>query len=624
MTTPIKNLTHTPSQSVVNVFASEAQAVQEAILSTLHDGRHFKVEAGAGAGKTSSLIEAVQGIIAHRHRYLPRRDQRVACITYTNVARDEIISRTDSSPYVYADTIHGFLWRLLSPFPRHLLRHLVELDAVKPKLEGRTSLDGYTVGYTTGFAKIDHETLHVQLAHNDLPALACKLFTLPKFRAIVADQFPVVFVDEYQDTPAGLAEALLGTPDEETRFRGPLCGFFGDHWQQIYDNVCGTITDPRLKPIIRRRNRRSERAVVDFLNSMRPELKQTANPRADQGSVTIYHTNDWAGTRLTHHQKGQIGWDAAHAARSWVLQDARTHHWRAEESVGIAAAQTVAPNTKILMLTHETIAGELGYQRLHKAFRRNESYVKKEDHIMAFFLDVLEPALLHHRNKRYGAMFDILGHRSLLTSPADKRTWAAVLHEIDETRETGTVGDVLDLCLKQRLFDGLSKIRERQQKSETPTDDGAQAAGDDKAKARAKEYQALRAVPYAQLLALHDHLGGGTPFATQHGVKGQEFDRVLTVISKGHTRFQIPEMLASYSRRHELTGKDQEAFVRARNLFYVACSRAKQHLALLFTARLDPAALDTLCAWVGSSRIHSLQFDGDSVMGGAPEASSAV
>lgn len=104
----------------------------------------------------------------------------------------------------------------------------------------------------------------------------------------------------------------------------------------------------------------------------------------------------------------------------------------------------------------------------------------------------------------------------------------------------------------------------------------------------------------------------------------QEFDRVLTVISKGRTRFQIPEMLANYSRRREPTGKDQEAFIRARNLFYVACSRAKQHLALLFTARLDPAALDTLRAWVGSSRIHSLQFDGDRVMGSAPEASSAV
>lgn len=132
------------------------------------------------------------------------------------MARDEIISRTDGSPSVFADTIHGFLWQLLSPFPKYLLRYVVELDAMQSRLEGRTSLDGYTVDYSIGYRKVDHDTHHVQLAHDDLPALACKFFTLPKFRALAADQFPIVFVDEYQDTPAGLVEAMLGTPSEET------------------------------------------------------------------------------------------------------------------------------------------------------------------------------------------------------------------------------------------------------------------------------------------------------------------------------------------------------------------------------------------------------------------------
>ncbi|MGW0868941.1 UvrD-helicase domain-containing protein [Streptomyces sp. NPDC002740] len=603
---------------------TEAQTVRETILAALREGSHFKLEAGAGAGKTSSLIEALQSILADRDRYLPRRDQRIACVTYTNVARDEIISRTDSSPFVFADTIHGFVWQLLSPFPKYLLRYVVELDSMQPRLEGRTSLDGYTVDYSTGFRKVDHDTRHVQLGHDDLPALACKFFALPKFRALAADQFPIVFVDEYQDTPAGLVEAMLGAPEEKTTVHGPLCGFFGDHWQQIYDKVCGTIDDPRVKPIVRRRNRRSQRAVVDLLNAMRPELEQTTNPAACEGTVAIYHTNNWSGKRLTHHRKGQIGWDAAHAARNWAMEDARQRLWNPGAFDGSNTGQAAPPTTKILMLTHETIAGELGYQRLHQAFRRNESYVKKEDHVMAFFLDVLEPALLHHRNKRYGAMFDALGHRSLLTSPADKHSWAALLEGLEKTREAGTVGDVLDLCLNQRLFDGLGKVRERHRKSVTHADNDSQDRNDDKATARAEEYEALRAVPYAQLLALHDHLGGGTPFATQHGVKGQEFDRVLAVVSKGHTRFQIPEMLAKFSRRHELEERDWEAFVRARNLFYVACSRAREHLALLFTTQLSPDALDTLREWVGDSQITSLQFESDVVVAGVREANNAT
>ncbi|WP_329531842.1 hypothetical protein OG568_14510 [Streptomyces sp. NBC_01450] len=54
--------------------------------------------------------------------------------------------------------------------------------------------------------------------------------------------------------------------------RGPLCGFFGDHWQQVYEKACGALEDARLTPVVRRRDRRSQRAVVNLLNAMRPEL----------------------------------------------------------------------------------------------------------------------------------------------------------------------------------------------------------------------------------------------------------------------------------------------------------------------------------------------------------------
>lgn len=603
-------------------MTTEAEDVTRTILTALREGRHFKVEAGAGAGKTSSLIEALRSILADRARYLPRPHQRVACVTYTNVARDEIINRTDRSPYVFAETIHGFLWQLLSPFRKHLLRHIVELDLMPSKTEGRTSLDGYTVEYSTGFQKVDHDTRQVRLGHNDLPVLARAFFALPKFRALAADRFPIVFVDEYQDTPAGLAEAILGAPDDEATSHGPLCGFFGDHWQQIYENACGALEDARPVPVFRRRNRRSQRAVVNLLNTMRPELTQTTASEAGEGTVAIYHTNEWAGTRLTHHRKGQLGWNAAHAARRWVLDDVRDRFWSTGASGPDDQGRTEEPSTKILMLTHETIAGELGYQKLHGAFRRNDSYVKKEDHAMAFFMDTLEPALLHHRNKRYGAMFDALDPRGRppINSPADKQEWVTFLAKLEEARERGTVGDVLDLCLEQRLFDGLGKVRERHRKVVSPPDADLQAMSDDKTKARAaartKEYQQLRKVPYAELLALNEHLGGGTPFATQHGVKGLEFTRVLAVVSKGHNLFQIPEMLANFSRRDELVDKELEAFIRARNLFYVACSRAREHLAILFTTKLEPASLDTLREWVGESRITSLRFDGDTVVGG--------
>ncbi|MGV9846406.1 hypothetical protein ACWDUB_30485 [Streptomyces fungicidicus] len=39
-------------------------------------------------------------------------------------------------------------------------------------------------------------------------------------------------------------------------------------------------------------------------------------------------------------------------------------------------------------------------------------------------------------------------------------------------------------------------------------------------------------------------------------------------------------------------------------------------MAILFTTKLEPASLDTLREWVGESRITSLRFDGDTVVGG--------
>jgi superfamily I DNA/RNA helicase len=51
----------------------------------------------------------------------------------------------------------------------------------------------------------------------------------------------------------------------------------------------------------------------------------------------------------------------------------------------------------------------------------------------------------------------------------------------------------------------------------------------------------------------------------------------------------------------------QDSFERNRNLFYVACSRPKKNLTLLFTQELSGYALATLEGWFGDE--HVLAFD---------------
>lgn len=62
----------------------------------------FRLEAGAGAGKTYSLIESIKHLISTQANSLLIKNQRIACITYTNVAKTEIKDRTDNHPVIFA------------------------------------------------------------------------------------------------------------------------------------------------------------------------------------------------------------------------------------------------------------------------------------------------------------------------------------------------------------------------------------------------------------------------------------------------------------------------------------------------------------------------------------------
>jgi DNA helicase-2/ATP-dependent DNA helicase PcrA len=109
-----------PDCSVSDNAERASEEALNTLFTALDDRRNFKLEAGAGAGKTYSLIQALRRILENKSAYLPRSDQRVACLTYTKVARDEIKARTDEDPAIFADTLHGFLWEMISPYQKAL------------------------------------------------------------------------------------------------------------------------------------------------------------------------------------------------------------------------------------------------------------------------------------------------------------------------------------------------------------------------------------------------------------------------------------------------------------------------------------------------------------------------
>ena len=68
---------------------------------------HFRVSAGPGAGKTYWLVGHIKNVLHNSSRLA--KSKKIACITYTNIAVETILSRLGtSSENVEVSTIHSF------------------------------------------------------------------------------------------------------------------------------------------------------------------------------------------------------------------------------------------------------------------------------------------------------------------------------------------------------------------------------------------------------------------------------------------------------------------------------------------------------------------------------------
>lgn len=542
----------------------------------LDAGESFVFEAGAGAGKTYSLLEALDYLIERDGRRLIRSRQKIACITFTNVARDNILTRTDAHPSVFCETTHAFAWSLISGFQKQLRATLPELPAWGPLLVEAQPLDELMVEYALGRRAI--EDGKALLHHDDIFPLTIHLLESAKFRRLLASRFPIILIDEYQDTNADLVKAFgkhfFGKPGT------PQFGLFGDHWQKIYGDGCGSVDHPALKRVEKGANFRSAPVIVECLNRIRPDLKQVPKDPAAKGTVSIYHTNGWVGKRrTTNHWQGDL-----------PAEEARRAFLAARQSLGIDEGWSFddAANTKVLMLTQRAVATGQGYASLPSVFRFNDAFSRKRDEHLAFFIDHLEPAAEAFLQKRYGAMFASIDARApTFKSPGDKALWASAMAKLCELRASGTVGEVIAHLRETGRPQLPSKLLQLNAELAQIV-----AAGDELS-SRQSELQALYDVRYAEVTELAKYHKGHSPFETKHGVKGEQFENVLVVFGRGWNDYDFKAFLEMSARG----AIGSEEYERYRNLFYVVCSRPKTNLALLFTQELTPAAMGTLTNW---------------------------
>lgn len=563
------------------VAAKQAQAK---VGKCLEEGRSFRLEAGAGAGKTYSLVSALKQMISDRGADLMQSGRKIACITYTEVARDEIAREVERNPAILIETIHAFSWAFLRQYQKALRELVAESENRKDKLKEAGGVGLKVVEYELGFFGVDDK--RITLAHDDIPLYMAKLLAKPKFQLLFEQQFPVVFIDEYQDTERDFMAAI--TMNYFTPKKGPLIGLFGDHWQTIYNSEYELAAYP-VEAIDKGSNFRSAPAIVDVLNRLRPELTQAVADPQGAGEARFFHTNLFIGARTnTPHSKADLFPELARTARESLMQRLAGEGWDLTK-------------TKILMLTHNALAAEQGYPAIAKVFSgRNDAFARKEDPSIKFFAETLEPMAEAYQASNYGELFRLYGGRPAIHTQADKQAWRNDMDALMKLRKEGTVGCVLDHLQATKRPVLPDRVLRRE-------DDLRQLDGEPvPAEATSLlRHQALREVSYSEMTSLVRFVEKQTPFATQHSVKGAEFENVLVVLGGGWNHYNWPLLLELIETK-ALTAANTKGYYRARNLFYVSISRPMKRLAVLATQTLSGTALTTATKLFGQANVEAL------------------
>jgi DNA helicase-2/ATP-dependent DNA helicase PcrA len=561
-------MTSKPSLAII-----AAQKAQDRVEACITNGLNFRLEAGAGAGKTYSLVAALKMIICDKGSSLVQAGQQVACITYTEVARQEIANEIEEHPAILVNTIHGFAWAFISRFQKTLRELVAAQNSRQEAIKTAGGIHNQKVEYNLGFFGIDDNK--ITLHHDDVPQFFAAMLANTKFQKVFQSIYPILFIDEYQDTDPLVMEAL-----SEHFFKHNtdiITGLFGDHWQTIYRKDYKLIDFPNIEGIDKGSNFRSAPAIVNVLNRLRPELMQEVDDPEAKGEARFFHCNTFTGQRENSpHGKDELP-DHIHSNAIDILKQRLS-----DEGWDFAPEKT-----KILMLTHNAIAANQGYPTLTQIFDRNESFVKKEDATIAFLADTVEPICEAYAVGNFGEMFRLMGGIPTIRKFSDKEQWRADVDMLIQLRNEGTIGEVIDhlkVTRRPRLSD---KVTMRENEIIKPKSDPVE----DESKI-IKRHRELRTVPYSELIAVTKFINGFTPFATQHSVKGAEFENVLVILSGGWNHYNWPRFL-DYLTTKNVLSNHQDGYYRARNLFYVALSRPKKRLAVLATQYLSENALKT-------------------------------
>lgn len=272
---------------------------------------------------------------------------------------------------------------------------------------------------------------------------------------------------------------------------------------------------------------------------------------------------------------------------------------------------------KILVIVHRMAANRLGFGGIYSALNDKTSDAMKQGMqdgtgwpVRPFLNFVLPIVAAVTAGNEFAAM-NLLRKFSPRLAPGalTGRRAAGVLRELHSAvlrlvamlDESGsTVGDVALHLHNTGLFEFderyarvlrfVGDVADASQEAEASDVAPAEGRSSDAAMAKFFKCSAQELLPY------ECYVSEGSPYATQHGVKGAQFERVIVVMDEEQSDYKMynyERVFASAETRAtdraQAEDGNENTWSRTLRLLYVCCTRAKRGLVLTFFVA-DPAA----------------------------------
>ncbi len=361
-------------------------------------------------------------------------------------------------------------------------------------------------------------------------------------RSLIAQQYPFLFVDESQDTAENVVEALVSIDNEMGH---SFClGFFGDPMQKIYPTGIGVIPiRPSWVNITKPENFRCPNKVLNVANAIRRDgdgLTQTRGRMTGSEDSLVSMPGSAYIFILPADERRD---ERIKQVRIWAAEKSDDNAWRSDHA---------DEDIKLLVIVHRMAAKRMGFGDLYSALND-----KAPDKFKNGFLDgtawpvrpfgkfVLPLVKAMKSGNEFEAM-QLLRDLSPLLS-REKLVGVNLIERLEKLRQFtdnlqqlmamnsgATNADVLRCVyeanaieLDPRILSYLdlpiqAEIENSVESEETDDDEEI-----------TKEVSAMDAFlicPAEQFWGYYDYVNEDSPFSTQQGVKGAEFERVLVVL----------------------------------------------------------------------------------------------